>query len=361
MKAKIQSASLYFIVASLLCVWWWKAFYVPAEMAETPAQIVPLKEEEHPLLLSDLKRSDLLQALQGDYPLMVHLLLEWDLDAQITHRERLAADELLRAQVLGRILGQRPQIDSSHRFLPQTYASASILLALLPPKHIVALPKGFRKQVQMYPLKVTAQIPLDADRLHAELLYLARPDKAFVSSYYSHPSTLQALKDQGIALEMMKHSADWETIEGSILQIGKSVDCNEQAELLVLFMRGTLLALRNRLNDKSKNKLTYVTYYDRFYSPHAKAPGVLLLAQLGVYLDCPKTTQLLEREALLKLNPHCLLISSPDPEKVKKNLLKDPSFQCKNFFVLDDEILQTPTHYIVLAGYDFVDALMRSP
>src|SRR5690606_7206820 len=64
-------------------------------------------------------------------------------------------------------------------FLPQTFVSASFLLALASPQEIAALPKGMRAQTHLYPKVLTDQIPLDTGRTNSEQLYRLHPGTAF--------------------------------------------------------------------------------------------------------------------------------------------------------------------------------------
>ena len=54
--------------------------------------------------------------------------------------------------------------DAYSRFLPQTYAAASFLLAIAQPHEIIALPKGMRHLSQIYQPEKLALIPENIDR-----------------------------------------------------------------------------------------------------------------------------------------------------------------------------------------------------
>jgi iron complex transport system substrate-binding protein len=339
------------------------AFYLPLEEPEIPAAR-PLPPPTFPSLLSDLPRELLLKALQGNYLLMGRLILDWDIDAQLLSLEgqgavrRLSSEDLLRSQLLVRSIAQTP-VSTAGRFLPQTYAAASILLTLVPPQEIVALPKGLRSQTQLYPCALTEQIPLDTDRTHAELLYRAQPDKAFISLCYTHPSTREALINQGIPTESIENLTTLEEIRKAILQIGQSVNRPKQAELLTLFMQAAFTHFYNRLmlSDRSKRVL-FVHYYDQFYTPSNTSLSLELLKLLDVKIETLESSQLLTREMLLKYTPECLLISAPQPALIGKKVHQDPALhKIHTVAIVDDEIQQTPTHYAVLACYDLMEAL----
>ena len=301
---------------------------------------------------------------------MAQWILEWDVDAQILsdlekfNPKRLSSKNLVRSQVLARSLALKSPDESLQKFLPQTYASASILLTLLPPQQIVALPKGLRNQTLMYPRDWTDQIPLDTDRTHAEILYRAHPDKAFVSAQYSHPSTLQALRNQGIPLVTLGPLTTLDEIQSVILQIGQCVTRSQEAELLTLFMQAAFNALHNRLWAQKQDlpqRIVFLHYYDQFYTPSAQCLSTQLLKILNLNtLELPPN-KILERENLLQCNSDCILIAAPQPNSLKVSLKGDLALQNLRVKFLDDDIQQTPTHYVVLACYDLVEALLENP
>ena len=109
---------------------------------------------------------------------------------------------------------------------------------------------------------------------------MVQPEAAFVSVKYSHPSALFALQNQGIRLiptESIESIAD---VQKSLLQIGKSVDKQDAAELLSIFIESALLCIENRLValNYTPSNTQYLNFYTQYYFP-------LLLESLGTFLN----------------------------------------------------------------------------
>jgi len=345
----------------MLAIWWWLAFAPqPSKPIDVSPQVTPSPLANIPLL-SPLDRELLHRALAGDFQLMARLIMDWEVDAQLLIDQgksvkRLSREELLRSQSLSR---QLKQADTSQRFLPQTYVAASILLALVGPQQIVALPKGLRLQKQLYPPELTNAIPLDTDRYNAEKLYLAQPDIAFVSGRYSHPSTLQALKNQGIkiaAIESLVGSL--QDIKKTIAFIGENAGRSEHAELLNLFIDAAFAAIDNRYQAKNPDVL-YLSYFEQFYLPSPDTIACELLTRQGVSLPMKLSYAPLEREILQILDPKIVLISTSENAAIP-SLHHLKAVQEGRLYFLDDDVQQTPTQYVVLAYFDLVDALARA-
>lgn len=378
-----RSLCIYLFPLLAILGWWYLAFTPSSVNNEITIQdstasqttVLPLLSQ-----LSPLDRTALKQALSGDFALMTKLIADWDVDAQIlrthglTKIRRLPRKAFLKSQLLGRHLQTRLSC-SKLKFLPQTYAAASFLLAIADPEQIVALPGGLRKQSGLYPPSLTSRIPLDIDRYNSEKLFLTKPDIAFVSSHYSHPSAIQALNNQGIRIHDTKSLATLENIYETLKDIGRAADRKKEAALLCLFIKAAMQSIENRFltqnQDKGSrllvSKILYVNYHDRFYLPSCQTFACELLANLNVPCHAFKSFYMpLERENLITINPDCLIISSLNVEALKKQIVSDPALkdlsairQNKVFFV-DDEIQQTPTQFVVLAYFDLAQAIAQA-
>lgn len=313
-----------------------------------------------------MNREKLQKALSGDFVLMGSLIAEWDIDAQLLQARRLSSEQFLRAQALSRRIKARTK--KTLRFLPQSYAAASILLAIASPEQLVALPKGFRRQVQLFPKTVTDQIPEDVDRFNAEKLFLNKPDIAFVSSYYSHPAAIEALRNQGITIATVKSLDSIKSIQEAITLIGNHSQQQEEAELLNLFIEAALLSIDNRRGEHVK--ALYLSYYSHLTTPSKNTFTYEQLHKLGIGPECYeglKDSMTVNQERLLALNPECLIIASLDPEAVKRKVERDPALQRlravqeRRIYFLDDVVQQDASQYAVLAYFDLVAAVSGRP
>lgn len=336
-------------------VLWWSFFFTePTQLPQLPT--APKKEgvfQKNPL-----PRKVLIQALQGDFSLVASLILQWDMEAQAEQKNRLEAEKVLRAQFLAHSIVTRPEI-ATIKILPQTYVAAGILLAIASPQQLVALPRGLREQTELYPPYLTNQIPLDIDHYTTEKLFLAHPDIALVSSHYTHPAALQALSNQGVPAILSPYCKNSRDIAQEIGAIGKLIGRNEEAELLQLFMEAAFLKLDQE--PKTKEKTLFLSYYDHFYFPKDSNITGEIVKRAGIPL--PETSPLALKEKLLEWAPERLIIAVPTGLNLLPFLEKDPGYaqlqavRTKNVYLIDDGILQTPTHFSILAYYDLIQAL----
>lgn len=396
MKAK--PAALYLFLLAAIFGWWMAAFRSHGTNESVPIQL-DLKPNLDPSLFpspfASLDRDEIQRALCGELPLMIKLIADWDLDAEILDSygligiKRLPKEALLRAKLLGRIFSETTKeellslqnsyrlkgiIDDKgafislsepfHLFLPQTFVAASCLLSLSDPSQIVAIPKGIREQTELFPPKLTNQIQYDIDRYNGEHFFQVKPQIAFVS-HYSHPSTLEALHNQGIKLFAINAVDTLSDIRHTLIRIGNVINRPLDAELLTIFMEAAMCAIDNRLMAMkerfSPQRLLYLNYHTQYSSPSSKTLTWQLLDRLNVTHCLPKTlvdahahdwSIPLDQEQIVHYNPDFLIIASSSQETVPAL----HSLSARVAFV-DDNIQQSPSQFIVLAYYDLAQAL----
>lgn len=390
MKKKTTLIKLYLPIIVFILGWWFIAFREPPHLQPvfTTQQNKSPSSFSMNSKLSRFDRSALQQALAGNTNLMMQLIADWDIDAQllsaahIQNIQRLDQPLFVRSQEIGRILASLPDASkgaTSHRFLPQTYAAASFLLALVPPEEIVALPTRLRKEIKIYPKNLTDQIPLDIDRYNAERLFLKNPELAFIA-HYSDPATVQTLTNQGIALYTMKSPFTIDDITTELLNIGSIIHRPLETELLKLFMDATLMSLENRLllhrNQKEIiPRILFVNYHQKFSVSTLKTlTGQLLnrIPEWNISLQYVKENGKeddwmvpIDKEGLLNLDPDYLMViseSSPISEKYffSDNALKQlKAVKNNRLYFLEEAIQHSPSQYIVLAYYDIIHTLLK--
>ncbi len=171
--------SILFYTALLVFVfsWWTVAFRHSFWKLETQigSKTLPIEfPKPRSPLLSSLHREELIKALQGDFALMAKKIIEWDADAVLLevagakNMRRLSSRQILKSHYLARKIEANINTGSQHKFLPQTYASATFLLTLLQPEAIAALPAGFRNDTRLFPRELTDRIPFNLDRFEME-------------------------------------------------------------------------------------------------------------------------------------------------------------------------------------------------
>lgn len=383
-KLRQNPVFIYVGAIVILAVWWGVAFQ--AYHAITPSHREPLhsKTDELPekQLLSVMKRDELKSALSGNWELVSSLIHNWDVDAQflqdrgVNGIKRLPSDVLLKSVLLKRTIFNKSSINAQKRFLPQTYASACFLLAITRPEQIIALPRGLRQRTSLYPISVTEKIPLDIDRHHSEALFLKNPDLAFIAPY-SHPSTVEALRNQGIKLFSIDSLNSFEEICEVLQNVGEAVDSPSEASLLRIFMEAAMFAIDNRLvyerSTRELPKTLYASYHSSFSLPTKNNLTSQLLLQLGVadhmkeietYISQQQWSTPIDQEKIVNFKPDCLIISADNMQGLKKRIEEDPVFEglrnaCRRIVYVDEEVANSPTQYIVLAYYDLLQAVIQ--
>lgn len=399
-----KAIAVYFILSCFVVGWWILAFKSTSKKTTYPFYSnLTLQTSALFPYLSSLEREAIHQALAGDTKQMLRLITEWDVDAQILSEkgvpdiQRLDPGNYLQAHLLNRLLH-----DSAHpcnqelrapfliddmghyvalnvndkRFFPQTFAAASILMAITPASEIVAIPKGMRELSHVYPSAKMAQIASNMQDMHGEKLFISQPDLTFVSPY-SHPPTLEALRNQHQELYTIKNINSLADIRETILKIGHASNHVLEANLLNLFVDASLLMIDNRFKalyafyDQPQTFL--FLYQNQHYTlPTTKSlAGQLLQRVLHHYptLQCPliddgqNWRSPFEQEKIVQMNPHCLLIAQPYPlfhsEQVQLvNTFKDiQAYKNHLIFVLDETVQESPDQYLVLAYFDLFQAL----
>ncbi len=412
----VRSKYIYPVSSLFVLCWWLLAFHRPvAYEASSPIVISNQQQPLYPSIETidaankfQIDRFALKKALNGDVATMGQLIAEWDLEAEIIeHRsqkslKRLDRDDFLKAQLLVKTLVSKDNstldtlrdthrslllvddkgspFDLSHPaefFLPQTYLSAGILLALLEPANIVALPRGMREQTAIYPKKFTEQVPQDIDSFHMEQLYAYRPDVALISERYTHPLTLQALDSQGIPKYHLPEVTSIEDIEKLIRSLGHLCNRPLKAELMALFLKAGVMAIDNEcrltLHNRSTDKILILNYYSKFSLPGKNTLTHHMIDRIGINTSISLQNGVPEEswsvpvseETIIHYNPKKLvIITASDPRFVTEYFYQTTLFQHidaarnNHISILDDSIQQTVSQYILLAYHDLNRALV---
>jgi ABC-type Fe3+-hydroxamate transport system substrate-binding protein len=403
MSVKSVSYFLYVATASFILGWWALAFqhqapsiHVSAPIACDLASLMPQ--------LSPILRSELHQALAGDHAKMLQLIIQWDHDASILENQKIADIQRLPLEQysyachLGQLLQttsalQRQHLnyqlrldticDDSHqrlilkdehrRFLPQTFVSASILLALSDPTAIVALPRQIRNLSQLYSPLLLKQVKPNLEEYSLEQLFLNRPDLSFVSPY-SHPATLSALKSLGLHLYVIKNINTLAEIQTTILKLGHACNKPLEAALQAIFLQACLVNVDNRLHALSTHrqhpkKVLYLYGGHSYALPTSKCLVGQLLKRAFVHLPTLQYSSIeaahawqvpCELETIAHESPDYLIVAIPHLDaNLKQKIHSDLSsfLHSRPIFYIDEVIQSAADQYIALAYFDLFEAL----
>lgn len=320
---------------------------------------------------------------------MLSLMTTWHTEAQLieeyehTTAYSLSKKNYLKAQLLGRAIEAKQSEDRAlkvvddagnlherreqRRFLPQCYASASFLLALVPTEQIVALPKGFRSST-LFPSPLLDEISFEYSPAQTELLCSLKPDIAFVSSY-SQPT---AFLHRGIELFIVTKMGSLEEIEKMLVKVGSICGKADRAELLALFMRAAVCALNNRLllAQCSSEGVLYLNHFSKFSIPKKRTLTGDLLDRLGINqgiveagVNCWLTP--ITHEKIVQINPRAIIVSALQAQELRLFLLTHPTFQGveavreNRIYTLDANTQGQSSQFSLLAYYDIVSTLLE--
>ena len=355
--------------------------------------------------LLNLDRNEIQKALDGDVSLMKQLIYNWDLESEFLEQQgieqikRIPRKDYIKSQMLAKILTtSTPEvlndiqelvrkkliidflgnpIDLNHKIdklLPQTYFSAAILMSIVSDKKIVSLPKGMRKQKKIYPEKIMNQIEMDLDNYQSEKIFKISPDLAIISPSYSHPSTFENLRNQEIPIFNMDSIRSIENLKKAINDLGQISQQPLKSELLTIFIDAALNAIDNKRIITNKNlnpeNTLIVNFHTHFSLPAKNTIIYELIKRLGNinpwydhHVGNQSWSYTLKEEDLIAINPEHLLIITLKNENSLNFFYQTEIFKYLNaakndgIKILDEEVLQNCSQYIVLAYYDINNSL----
>jgi iron complex transport system substrate-binding protein len=387
---QLRTFFLYFFIFALLGVWWgcaWKS--------STESVVKLINEKPLPLVetdnvpLQEFDRNLILRALRGDVHTMELLLFRWERENQRLKTyfsqkiEDFNPDDLNRFHDLLRILEQKGEYTFSAtieddnnqcfqstpyplKYLAQTYLSAGILLSLLPPERIVAIPSGMRKLSHIYDIQKMNAISLNSEREESEALYMSQPYLAFVADY-SQPSMVQAFESQGLKLFYLNAMETPEAILQEIEKVASLVNSPIKGELLSLFVRMAMISIKNHtqcLPCSKSLKGLFIQQTSAFTALSSKNLTVKLFQYLGgenIFENINEGWSFaLNKESLVKRQPDIIFVLGKESrDRVLSDLAFNQLEAVKNakVFALDPDLHYVSDHYFLLSLLDYYECL----
>ncbi len=317
-----------------------------------------------------VEREKLRLAINGDTNLMCALIAKWDVEAQSLIDSGFSSIQRLKQEELREVfnLWQSSGEESAGFFYPQTYLAAGILMALVPEKAVLALPKGFRTQSAIYPKEKTELIPYDADPCHLEAIGNAEHITAFISPY-SHPNTIIALGQRAIRTVNLGAVQSPEDLKAAIHTVGKTVGAQKKSALLSYFIDASLMAMNNHLKSLSTQgnpNVLYLNYRTFFSAPNQKTLAGNMLKRLNINQSLYKEDSEdwetpLEIEDILHINPDCLILSTTQSDRVLQPALSNlKALKNQRVYFVDKSIQETPSQYFLLGYFDLYAILAET-
>lgn len=406
--------SKYNYTASIVFISFWWLIALKTPVATQPN--LPMENIDKNIVTEDsnffpfsevlnLDRSEIKKALDGDISLMKQLICTWDIESEFLEQQgikqikRIPRKDFIKSQILAKILTtSNPETldkfqedirkkliidflgnpldlnNKTDKLLPQTYLSAGILMSIVDHKQIIALPKGMRNQKKIYSETIMNQIEMDLDHYQSEKIFKISPDLAIISPSYSHPSTIENLKNQEIPIFNMDSIRSIEDLKKAINDLGQISQQPLKSELLTIFIDAALNAIDNKRLIKNKNfnskNILIVNYHTHYSLPGKNTITYELIKRLGDinpwyddHVDNQSWFFTLKEEDLIAINPEYLLIITLKKDNSLNFFYQTEIFQYLNaaknhrIKILDEEIQQNSSQYIVLAYYDINNSL----
>ncbi len=333
-RSSQRAFALYVASALFLVGWWWAAFHSYESSYWSAA------EKESPYRGALFARERLLNALRGDWKEAKTLLAEWYLDSP--QNGSLFAEAL----ALGQLIDQ--QRESDERIFAQTYVAATILLAILGPEQIVAIPRGLREEVALFPKIVTNQISFDCENCGQEMLSAIKPSLAVVADY-SNPSTLGSIEQLHIPSYRSNGLTSLESALYEIEAISSASNREREGRFLRLFVELALLRIDELTTTLlGEGKRIFLSKNMGLSLPPKESVTSDLLSRFGSFVELYDNPMKLEE--LMAIDPCLVICSSFQPSKLPK---------LKTAWV-DEAVQNSPTQFIALAYYDLAVAMLGS-
>lgn len=405
----------YIAIFVFIGAWWAAAQYLLQAPTTSTHESEPISNNSNfsvPSLLQQLspfKREALILGLSGNTVVQAQLILSWDHDAKIlisksvSGVQRLPEDTLkntisLAYQLINSSQEQQAALRNAYRdneayddlhnhlslrnnftrFLPQTYASAEILLALQDPQNITAIPSGFRKQSALFTKSYLEAIQQDSERYQPEKNITIKPDVGIVS-VYSNPYTQETLAQQGVKLFFLDCPSTIEKMLTDITRLGHVINRAPESLVMKVFIEAALMNIENRLqalmemhqNAFKTSRPLLVYRGSQWTVPTEKTVVQKLLKRLNIH-DAEQETifsaknslqwlQPIQTEQIVAYNPtHLYVVTDPNISKTWMTQQPFASLSAvKNHKVrfIDEEILQSVSQQIILAYFDLFEAI----
>ena len=339
-----KSSTIYFFACAFIFGWWW--IFQPSDEPATPySQTENFYHVENGSYLEPIGRDDLKKALSGDFSKMVDLLITWDLEAEwMGSQNRLKSDEFREAILLFKSLKGSKEV----KIIPQTHVAATILLAIAP-KAVQAIPMGLRGSDDLFAPASLESIPLNCQSLEGETVQNLSPDFALVAPY-SNPVFLKMLRNQKVPEIQTDQICSLEDLYLAIHDISELAKHPTEGRLLTLFMKGSIMAIDNRLHalknflKKDVGSVLYLSGEHPFYSPAQNS----LISALLQRLEIKTYDKQFSYEDIELFSPDTLILASNTQLRLKS----------KRIYRVNSTVQDSPTQFAILAYRDIASCLM---
>ena len=269
----------------------------------------------------------------------------------------------------GRLVLERP----SSRILPAFATAVDLLVELVPPERVVALPETAREWSVLAARASDgwSALPVLGAFSAEEILALA-PDLVLVQSWLG-ANTIETLERKGVPVLDLPLPEDWEGILETIRTLGAILDANDRAETLI----GDLESRRKKLASREhppRSALCYSNWGAGGTTAGRGSTGDLILALAGLHNAAAdaglRGNPAIDKETILELSPDIFVVAtisagtgSPSSDYLEQDpeLAALPAIREGRVVTLPQHLFSTASHLVLDAAEALADAADRLP
>lgn len=311
--------------------------------------------------------------LHGKAPLP-HATLAYDKDELIlalSGNRQAQTQFLMWRQKEGALVNFAPLLEqpSTQEKLPkiftQSYAAASLALALCEEGQILAVPSQLHSQTKWHNLNVLKSVPYKTEDVDAELLYQIRPDRC-IASHFSSPYSIDRFQRQGLLTLILPAPNQIQAIEASIEKTASFVQRPQEGKWLLETFRQSLSWLHSQLpsGEIDEEKILIIELHRQMSLPsHKQLYMKWLYPNHQSENDFTSWSQPIDYETLYTLNPKLAILICDDLEETAKELSQDPKWQRLlsqtnlRYTLVSTQCLCSPSQIFAIGLYDLVAAI----
>lgn len=254
----------------------------------------------------------------------------------------------------------------------QSFACASLALALCKKDQIIAVPSQLKLQTKWHNEEILKAIPYTTEKVDTELLYELKPQRC-LASHFSSPSSIERFNRLGFSTLILPPPNQIEDIETSITQTADFVNRIEEGQWLLETFKQSLFWLKSELpkpffNENSTqipSEVLIIELYKQMSLPSSKQLYMQWLLSHDLVLNKPEVpwSTPIDYETLYTLRPKLIIILCEHIEETSKKLSQDPKWQHLiqetnlKYTLISTQCLRSPSQIFAIGLYDLVAAL----
>ncbi len=248
----------------------------------------------------------------------------------------------------------------------QSYAAASICLALCKSGQLMAVPSHIRRKAPWHNQTLLKSISYTTEDVDAELLYKIAPERC-IASHFSSPSALERFSVLGLRTLILPAPNHIEALETSIEQTADFIERKIEGRWLLTTFKQSLQWLESQLpsHEEIEQDVLIIELYKQMSLPSHKQLYMKWLYPKIIgkeELTSPWSTPI-DYETLYTLKPKLIILLCENIEQSKKQLAQDLKWQNLiqetgvKYTLVSLECVNSPSQIFAIGLYDLAAAL----